>query len=260
MLLRHEDETISCRAALSNRSAYLMEHAYAVEHRLVEQYLLNELSPEARDTFEEHFFDCQKCAADLRTTDAFLKAARTELQQIGQTPKLQIVSRRKSFSLLQWGPALAISALAACLVVMFYQNLVTFPRLRSDVARVDAPAILPSVSLVGGNSRGGSVPSTALNGAKSVLLQVDIPTQNRFSRYICSLYTPQHQLIWAVEVSAEQAKDTVSIRAPLREAISGTYTLEVQGDQSADSSTSTSGSVLASYSFTLNAGASGAGQ
>jgi hypothetical protein len=238
-----------------------MEHAYAVENRLVERYLLNELAPEARNAFEEHYFDCQECAAELRMTDAFMKEARKELRQPEDTPRLQMVSPRNPLrNLLQWKPAFAISALAACLVVMIYQNAVTFPRLRNDVAQVDAPVVLPTISLVGGNSRGGSVPSSTLNGSKTVLLQVDIPAQDRYSRYICSLYTPQHQLLWTVQVSAAQAKDTVAIRAPVQAGASGTYSLEVRGDSPGNGSTSPSGPILASYSFMLNAGDSGAGQ
>jgi hypothetical protein len=237
-----------------------MEHTYAVENRMVEQYLLNELPPEARDAFEEHYFDCPECAAELRMTAAFMKAARTELQQPAQAPKLQLVNSRKPLlNLLQWKPAFALTALAACLVVMIYQNTVTFPRLRGEVAQVEAPAILPTVSLVGGNSRGGSVPSLMLHGEKMVVVQVDIPTQDHFSRYICTLYTPQHQLIGTVQVSAEQAKDTVSVRAPVQRGVYGTYSLEVRGEEVAGSA-SVSGPALASYSYTVNAGTSGTGQ
>jgi hypothetical protein len=238
-----------------------MEHSYAAEHHLVEQYLLNELSPEVRDEFEEHFFDCQRCAADLRMTDAFLLAARTELPRIAvETIKdAPVRSRLPLRNLLQWRPAYAVLALAACLIVVVYQNSVTVPHLRSEVAKVEAPAILPSISLVGGNSRGGATPSATLNGAKSVLLQVDVPTQERFSNYVCSLYTPQHQLIWAVQVSAEQAKDTVSIRAPLKSSAGGTYLLEIKGNQERSGDSAASRTVLASYPFTLNAGATGAG-
>jgi hypothetical protein len=237
-----------------------MEHTYAVENRLVEQYLLNELSPDARDAFEEHYFECTECAAELRMTDAFMKAARMELQKPAEAPKLQIVSRRKPLlNLLQWKPIFALTALAACLVVMVYQNMVTFPRLRTEVAKVEMPAVLPTISLVGGNSRGGSMPSAATNGATSILLMVDIPTQERFSRYICALYTPQHQLIGTVQVSAEQAKDTVSVRAPVQSGVYGTYSLEIRGEQVAGSA-SASEPALASYTYTLNAGTSGAGQ
>jgi hypothetical protein len=45
-------------------------------------------------------------------------------------------------------------------------------------------------------------------------LLVDIPTEDRFSSYTCLLYSPSGSLSWRVEVSPQQAKDTVSIRVP----------------------------------------------
>ena len=45
-----------------------MDHRQATQLTAVEKYLLDELTPEVRDQFEEHFFDCQDCAADLRAT------------------------------------------------------------------------------------------------------------------------------------------------------------------------------------------------
>jgi len=46
----------------------------------VEKYLLEELTPELRDEFEEHFFDCQECALDVQATAAFMAAARQEFK------------------------------------------------------------------------------------------------------------------------------------------------------------------------------------
>jgi hypothetical protein len=43
-----------------------MGHDEAVRILATEKYLLGELSPELRDQFEEHLFDCQRCAFDLR--------------------------------------------------------------------------------------------------------------------------------------------------------------------------------------------------
>ena len=43
-----------------------MNHDEAVQSMTAEKYLLNELSPEVRDQFEEHFFGCTDCANDLR--------------------------------------------------------------------------------------------------------------------------------------------------------------------------------------------------
>ena len=43
-----------------------MDHQEAVRQKATERYLLDELDPELRDQFEEHLFDCQDCALDVR--------------------------------------------------------------------------------------------------------------------------------------------------------------------------------------------------
>jgi Putative zinc-finger len=37
-----------------------MDHHQATQLTAVEKYLLDELPPELRDEFEEHYFDCQE--------------------------------------------------------------------------------------------------------------------------------------------------------------------------------------------------------
>jgi len=244
-----------------------MEHSYASEHHLVEQYLLDELSPAARDEFEEHFFDCRECAAELKVTSEFLQLARSELQRqefaaAQASAQTSVGSRAWSAlqDLLQWRPVVAFAVLATCLVVVVYQNSVTLPRLRSEVARLDTPAVLPTISLVGGNSRGGSLPSAKLNGATSIVLQVDIPTQDGISAYTCSLYSPQHRLVWSFQVTAEAAKDTVFLHAPLGgNPESGTYTLAVRGNKAPGTSAGPDVDV-ARYDFNLNTVTSKSGQ
>ncbi len=235
-----------------------MEHSFAVEHHMVEQYLLEELSPELRDEFEDHYFGCQECAAELLETSEFLQAVRAELQrpQLISKPSAEQESKPASRpssarNLLQWRPAFTIAALAACLVIVLYQSTITLPHLRSEIASLNQPEAFPSLSLVGGNSRGGDIPSVTLNGAKTLLLQVDIPSQDQLTSYICTLYSPQHQPLWTVQLSREQAKNTVSIRAPLgSQGVSGTYSLQVQGHQSS----SATDVELASYPFRVTAG------
>ena len=43
-----------------------MDHDEAVRQKATERYLLDELDPELKDQFEEHLFDCQDCALDVR--------------------------------------------------------------------------------------------------------------------------------------------------------------------------------------------------
>jgi hypothetical protein len=226
-----------------------MNHFESTESRAVEKYLLGEMSPVERDAFEEHFFDCPECAADLRATAAFLDRAKQELKSFPRTKPTTEPAKRSRF-VLQW-PVLAWTALAASLLVTAYQNIVVYPHLTREIAQLSAPEVLPSLSLVNGNSRGGGEASAVtVSKAKPFLLLVDVPTQDRFMGYTCSLYSPSGSLAWQVEVSAQEAKDTVSIRVPGVEKVGGTYTLVVRGD--ADRASTGPAIELAHYRFTLN--------
>jgi len=224
-----------------------MNHEEAARLSLVEKYLLEELPPDLRDEFEEHYFDCQECAADLRATAVFLDTAKEELKSFPIERPAAARVKKPWFSWL-WTPAFVVPALAACLLVIAYQNVVTFPHFRNALAGMRAPEILPTVSLVGGNSRGDAAgPSIAAQNGQPFLVLVDVPTQDRFSSYTCLLYSPSGSLAWRVEVSAEAAKDTVSIGVPAGERAAGLYTLVVQGNAGGGN-----GVDLAHYRFTLN--------
>jgi hypothetical protein len=206
-----------------------MDHQQATQLTAVEKYLLDELTGEERDQFEEHFFDCQECATDLRATAGFMAAAKNEFK-VNPVPKLGGVRNGKLFFASLSPSVLVWSALAACLLVIAYQSAVVYPRLKSEIAQLTAPEILPSLSLVGGNSRGGQVPAATFEASHGFLLLVDIPTQDRFSSYACLLYSPSGSLSWRVEVPAQSARDTVSIRVPSADRPPGEYTLTVQGN------------------------------
>lgn len=43
-----------------------MEHEEAIRSHAAERYVAHDLSPADQDAFEEHFFDCQECAEEVR--------------------------------------------------------------------------------------------------------------------------------------------------------------------------------------------------
>src|SRR6185295_11202419 len=49
----------------------IMDHEQAVKMHAAERYLLDELSQEERDDFEEHYFTCVNCADEVRAAFAF---------------------------------------------------------------------------------------------------------------------------------------------------------------------------------------------
>ncbi len=225
-----------------------MDHQEAAQLMAVEKYVLNELPPQLRDDFEEHYFDCQECAKDLRATTAFLDAAKIELKAASVSRRSSAVAAKRRVSWL-WRPVLVIPALAASLLVIAYQNIVVYPRLTGQIAQLSTPEILPSLSLVGGNSRGGQIPSITVRSAQPFLVFMDIPAQERFSSYTCTMYPPSGRPTWHVQVSAQQAKDTVSLRIPAIHRMNGTYSMLVQGNL--DPSHPGAPVDLARYSFVL---------
>jgi hypothetical protein len=175
-----------------------------------------------------------------------MAAARQEFKT-HPVPKPGKAAKGKSFSAAFWPAAAVWSALAASLLLVAYQNLLVFPRLQTEIAELRTPEVLPVISLVGGNSRGGETPTASVAAEHPFLVSLDIPTQDRFTSYSCLLYSPSGTLAWRVEVSPRAARDTVSIRVPSTGKLSGEYTLAVQGNLAGTSVD------LAHYKFSMNA-------
>jgi hypothetical protein len=221
-----------------------MDHHEALRREAVEKYLLDELSPRERDEFEEHFFDCPECAADLKTTAAFLDEAKRELRR---APTAKLAPRvRKPFRLgFLWRPAVLAPAFALLLSVIVYQDVRVFAP-AAESARLDRPEVLSAVSLIGANSRGGGNPSVAVGKDQPILLTLDIPATEQYTSYTCALVAPSGATIWRVPVSASQARDTVSIRVPGADLQPGDYTLRVQANPARGEPAD-----IARYRFTL---------
>jgi hypothetical protein len=222
-----------------------MDHHEALRCEAVERYLLDELAPQERDDFEEHFFDCPQCAADLKTTAAFLDEAKREFRR---APAAKLAPRvRKPFRWgFLWRPAILAPAFALLLSVIVYQNVRVFAP-PGESARLDRPEVLSAVSLIGANSRGGGNPSVAVGKDQPILLTLDIPAAEQYTSYSCILIAPSGAAIWRVPVSASQARDTVSIRVPGADLKPGDYTLRVQANPARGEPAD-----IARYRFTLS--------
>lgn len=207
-----------------------MEHTEAVEQYAVEKYLLEEFSPEARAAFEEHYFSCEECATDLRAAAAFIAQARKELARPALIAVPESKPQRKVFSLASFlQPVFAVPAMAAMLLVIGFQNIVTFPHLEQQVAVASQPRVLPSVTLVDGQSRGAEIRTVVAKPHESFLLSVDIPADNRYSGYLCSLYSPSGKMVWQLQIPPSQVADTVPIQVPADTTDAGENTLLIQG-------------------------------
>lgn len=227
-----------------------MNHQEATELAAVEKYLLDELSPAVRDAFEEHFFCCPECSADLRATAAFLEAAKRELRGARMIGPARVAARNTWFGFLA-KPAFLFSSLASLLVIIAYQNIVVFPpRSTAEAAGPINPEIMPSLSLVGGNSRSiAATPTIAVGNARSFIMSVDIPTNGQFASYVCVLKSASGSIHWTLSIPTQLAKDTVYIRVPVTKGLGGDFTLVLRGLN--NGAAGQSAIELANYRFTL---------
>src|SRR5580698_2970054 len=117
-----------------------MDHNQAVREKATERYLLNELDPDVRDQFEEHVFDCQDCALDLRSAAMFVEQSKVVLAEKPEAAVARVPVQAPSGWFGWLRPAFAVPVLALVLVVIGYQS-VTNARLRQAAG---SPQLLAS--------------------------------------------------------------------------------------------------------------------
>jgi hypothetical protein len=211
-----------------------MNHSEAVEQMATERYLLDELSANEREAFEEHVFDCPKCALDLRAGSAFVAEAKIQLPGMAMSsaePAKPGKSRNKgSFWLSLWQPAFAAPAFAALLIVFIYQNTVTFPALRTAA---NQPRIVP-VTPLRGATRGAEHLALTADRTHGLVLPIDLTSEPGMTpavSYAFSLRDPQGKIAWSgsAAASADNAggEQELSIVIPGRMLENGTYLLAV---------------------------------
>jgi hypothetical protein len=204
-----------------------MNHDQAIREQAVERYLLGELPGDARARFEEHFFDCALCAADLKDGALFVDGLRLDPQPLGlPKPKMHLVANRNPAPWLR--PWLA-PALAASLLVVAYQNILVLPGLRRSVGVAQAPTVMNNVVLANIDARGADIPKLTAPAHGSFLISVDVPSKAEYAAYICSLYTSSGDRLWQIPITVQQAENTVSLRVPTDKAANGANELRVLG-------------------------------
>src|ERR1700683_1400267 len=64
-----------------------MEHNDAIGCQAAARYVAGELSPEGRDSFEAHFFDCAECAEEVRWEQIFAANVRAISRDPREQPR-----------------------------------------------------------------------------------------------------------------------------------------------------------------------------
>jgi hypothetical protein len=207
-----------------------MDHSEAVRLMATERYLLGELNAETREAFEEHFFECQECAMDLRAAAAFVDEAKVQLAEPAAAPSAEpgktAPRQRDWFAWLR--PAISVPVFAALLLVIGYQNFATIPSLRSAASE---PRLAPWATLHVGTRDGGPMPVVADPRAGAVLL-IDVPETAEYASFDFTLQDPQKKQVWTQRLAAtatENGQRSLSLLIPGMGLQQGAYTLTITG-------------------------------
>lgn len=228
-------ETFECHSSivtLDDTRAKPMDHNEAVQQMATERYLLGDMTPDLREAFEEHFFDCPECAFDLRAGTAFVDEAKLQLPALKPSPApkpvRQAESRWRWPSL--WKPAFAAPAFALLLALIGYQNLATIPTLRSAAAQ---PRLQPWIMLHTETRDGAHIPVEVSRGQDAVLV-IDMPDGAAWTSFAFELNDPAGRPFWrqtlAITPDASGGEMPLSLTIPREGLHDGTYTLTITGN------------------------------
>lgn len=227
-----------------------MEHTEAVQQMTAERYLLDELTPEEREAFEQHVFDCPECALDLRAGSAFITEAKAQLPEIASqssTPAPTTPTRpaaKKNRWSFWWQPAFAVPAFAVMLAVIAFQNVSTIPSLRRAASE---PRILESTAIHLG-TRSSAHTTVPADHTEGLALSIELPQSSAYSSFVFDLYDPKGKQVWTRTV-ARSNPDTgddgiVSLVIPGPGLVQGSYTLSISGITPQNSHVEIDGRVL----------------
>lgn len=168
-----------------------MDHNEAIRLQAAEKYVLGELPPAVRDAYEEHYFDCAQCAVDVKAAAAFVDAGRDILRAQRQDAPATGKAAREAKTSGGWffwlRPAFAVPAFAVLLLIVGYQNLVTIPQAKKDIALGGGELVTSSFSLQMANVRGGNEVKVQIHPDEPFALKFDFTPSKTFDNYLCEL-------------------------------------------------------------------------
>jgi hypothetical protein len=210
-----------------------MNHEDAMKSMATERYTLDEMEPAERDTFEEHFFECSRCADDV--VDAAKFAAGVRLQVPVPVPLPVPAPRRSSW----WAVAASISILTAGLG---YQSLWVVPHLKAYQAKAMSVARLAEPIQLESASRGTNEEIVRVVRANEAIpLTFSIETDKPEPLYICEVLDDAGKIRASIPVPQAEATEPVGMVLPPHTLSSGKYKLVIRGGERE----------IAAYPFTL---------
>jgi anti-sigma factor RsiW len=192
-----------------------MTHDEAKKSMAAEAYVLDDLEAAERNAFEEHFFDCTDCTADVLDAAKIADGVRT-----GST---NVVPFPHHYS--RWVAAAAAAAVAIGLAYNY------MPRPQGLPPGTPIRSIAHQQAIDLDASRAAQAPFVVI-GNEPVLVGFVIPVLDPRPPYVCELRDDAGVIIGVKTVDTkEKASNPVSMVITAGKFHSGHYTLGIRGDR-----------------------------
>lgn len=201
-----------------------MSHDEAINDGATERYVLEEMTDEERDAFEEHYFECAVCAEDVRAAIA-VREGLAAVQHHEPVPAVVPFEPRR------WKlPATLATAASAAFALLGWTHYLQVVPLRAQLAQARQAAIPASHNF---QPLRGENNFVFPDRSKAILLDVYIDTSDEAPGYVISVVNEQG-VSRKIQVSPDQAKEGfVPVVFPAGTIEPGNYTIRVDGKQPA---------------------------
>jgi len=208
-----------------------MDHQEALRLQAAEKYLLGELTPDLREQFEEHYFDCPECAMGLRSLGGFITASRLALKE-EEIPSLVSPhgARAERPGWLNWlQPVIAVPAIMALAALVVFQITVTIPSARKQAAVETVAEVYESSHRLQGTIRGADATKVTVRPNETFGLDFDFTPTQVFPSFRGSLVDSSGQAVLIFALKGWQSNKEIHLVVPGGKLHAGKYELIVVG-------------------------------
>ncbi|HEY1468348.1 MAG TPA: hypothetical protein VGF61_04845 [Candidatus Acidoferrum sp.] len=209
-----------------------MDHLEAKRLHAAEKYVLGELTPDLRDAYEEHYFDCAECADDVQATLTFVSAGREVSREEPVPVAVAPIHPAPRSRWTSWfRPMIAIPAMGVLLLAVGYYSRTSKPQIGVITAPGQTILSSPSFGLRGGDRLENEKTIVQVPANGSVQLHFDfVPSQvQNFSSYTGELQDSASRVLLLFNVPPDRVNKEVNLIVPSGLLHPGDYTLTVFG-------------------------------
>lgn len=228
-----------------------MMHSEIEDREIVEQYVRNQLAPEERQAFEEHFFGCQECFEKLQDAERFRAGVRDAASRGLLSDEAQAGFAVGRSRWLVWAFAVTACAALVFAVMTAWTYLTLVPRLRGErdraaaelhtqgqsqaqpeqpTVRVEqAEANIPLVMLQATRTEEKPAAVSLPPGARRLVLWIEIGP-SRYREFRLEVFSPENHLVTSVDHLTRSSYGALAASLPADQLPSGDFLIKLTGE------------------------------